>query len=182
MNSFPLVRRIVTGHDERGNAIIDSDSALTSFRPQDLLGPSNQISDEAEDRAKDARFVVLWRTDAFPAPLQGPWTDYNNKPLPLNDPTGTIARIVDMPPGLSSPFHRTVSLDVGVVLVGEVVLELDNAVEATVRQGETIIQRGTIHAWHNRGERMARVLFVLVPGQKIEIGGNIIPPTKLGVN
>jgi len=53
--------------------------------------------------------------------------------------------------------HRTASLDLGVVLQGEVILELDDKVETVLKEGETAVQRGIIHAWHNRTQEFARV-------------------------
>lgn len=67
--------------------------------------------------------------------------------------------------------HRTVSLDFGVVLKGEVVCALDHEVEKVCKEGDVVVQRGTIHAWYNRTEEPARMLFVLVPAEKVKIDG-----------
>lgn len=48
-----------------------------------------------------------------------------------------------MGPGLTSPMHRTVSLDYGVVLEGEVYLVLDSGEERLMRRGDISVQRGT---------------------------------------
>lgn len=52
-----------------------------------------------------------------------------------------------MSPGLLSPMHRTVSLDYGVVLEGEVELVLDSGETRVLKRGDVAIQRGTCHAW-----------------------------------
>jgi quercetin dioxygenase-like cupin family protein len=93
----------------------------------------------------------------------------HNSFMPVVHPTGTSIRIIDMPPSASSPMHRTVSLDFGVVLKGEVVLELDDGVETKVVEGGMIVQRGTIHAWHNRSEAPVRLLFVVMPAEKVKV-------------
>jgi quercetin dioxygenase-like cupin family protein len=49
------------------------------------------------------------------------------------------------------------------VLEGSVVLVLEDA-ERTLARGDVVVQRGTDHAWENREERDARVVFVLVDG------------------
>ena len=58
--------------------------------------------------------------------------------------------------------HTTDSVDYGIVLSGELELELDDGETTTVRPGTVVIQRGTRHAWRNRSDEPARVAFVLV--------------------
>ncbi len=48
--------------------------------------------------------------------------------------------------------HTTDTVDFEVVLSGEVVLELDDGAEVTLKAGDTVVQNGTRHAWHNRGD------------------------------
>jgi uncharacterized cupin superfamily protein len=50
------------------------------------------------------------------------------------------------------------------VLEGEITLVLDDS-EVTLRAGDVVVQRGTDHAWANRGDAVARVAFVLVDGE-----------------
>jgi uncharacterized cupin superfamily protein len=60
--------------------------------------------------------------------------------------------------------HRTETLDYGVVTEGEVWLVLDGE-EVQLKRGDIVVQRGTNHAWSNRTEQMARMLFVLLDGR-----------------
>lgn len=60
--------------------------------------------------------------------------------------------------------HRTESIDYGVLIEGEIVLILDEG-EVTLTPGSVVIQRGTNHAWANRTDKTARMLFVLVGGE-----------------
>lgn len=53
--------------------------------------------------------------------------------------------------------------DYGIVLGGEITLVPDDS-EVTLRAGDVVVQRGTDHAWANRGEVPATVAFVLVDG------------------
>ena len=71
---------------------------------------------------------------------------------------GYLAHFEPDTPGM----HTTDSVDLGVVLAGEVVLELDDGVEKLLRAGDTIIQNGTRHRWHNRGPVPAVLAAVLV--------------------
>lgn len=41
--------------------------------------------------------------------------------------------------------HRTVSLDYGCVLFGEITMKLDGGAETVVKAGEFIVQRGAMH-------------------------------------
>lgn len=58
--------------------------------------------------------------------------------------------------------HRTASIDYDVVLDGEIWLELDDAAETCLRQGDVVIQGGARHAWRNKSDRDAVMLFVLI--------------------
>jgi quercetin dioxygenase-like cupin family protein len=71
--------------------------------------------------------------------------------------------------------HRTVSIDYGFVLEGQIVLELDSGEERTVPQGGVVIQRGTNHAWVNRTQDWVRVAFVLLDAEPLNIAGKSIP-------
>jgi mannose-6-phosphate isomerase-like protein (cupin superfamily) len=85
-------------------------------------------------------------------------------------PHGTKIRINEFLPGhldergLQPFVHRTASIDYGIVLEGEITLVLDDS-EVTLRAGDIVVQRGTDHAWANRGSETARVVFVPVDGE-----------------
>lgn len=54
--------------------------------------------------------------------------------------------------------HRSDTIDYVLVLEGEIVLELDDGQETTLRAGDVAIQNGTRHAWRNRSGQPARML------------------------
>jgi quercetin dioxygenase-like cupin family protein len=58
--------------------------------------------------------------------------------------------------------HTTDTVDYVVVLSGETWLELDNGERVLVRAGETVVQNGTRHAWHNAGEAPCVMAVALV--------------------
>lgn len=77
-----------------------------------------------------------------------------------------------MGPGITSPMHRTVSIDYGVVMIGEVELVLDSGDKQLLKPGDICIQRATIHAWRNPSTTdWARMLYVLAPCQPLKING-----------
>jgi len=59
--------------------------------------------------------------------------------------------------------HTTDTVDIDVVISGEVWLELDDGAEVQLRAGDSVIQNGTRHAWHNRTADPA-VVFVTLLG------------------
>jgi uncharacterized cupin superfamily protein len=68
-------------------------------------------------------------------------------------------------------------------LEGEIVLVLDEGRrkgvggvengrernETVMRAGDICVQRGTMHAWTNRSDANARMLFVLLPSEKVRL-------------
>jgi mannose-6-phosphate isomerase-like protein (cupin superfamily) len=59
--------------------------------------------------------------------------------------------------------HTTDTVDIDLVISGEVWLELDDGEEICLRAGDSVVQNGTRHAWHNRTSEPA-VLFVCLLG------------------
>ena len=72
-------------------------------------------------------------------------------------------------PGLAETFepdapgmHTTDSIDYDVVLNGEITLELDDGQEVLLKQHDVAVQQGNRHAWRNKGDKPATMLFVLM--------------------
>ncbi|MFZ0089304.1 MAG: cupin domain-containing protein [Solirubrobacteraceae bacterium] len=156
------VRRIVTGHDRSGRAVIVADGTLNGVGL-------------AEDTGRaDATFFQLWATHEMPVALtdealvrqqEGSMTTI------LGTGTGSVLRIGVLAPGTRSPMHRTESLDYGICLAGECDMELDGGEVVTVHTGDVVIQRGTNHVWHNRSDAPCRFAWVLLDAEPVMIGG-----------
>jgi uncharacterized cupin superfamily protein len=59
--------------------------------------------------------------------------------------------------GAPHPYmQQTRTLDFCLILEGEVTLVLDTE-EVSLRAGDTVVQRGTNHAWSNRSDRPCRI-------------------------
>jgi quercetin dioxygenase-like cupin family protein len=142
-------RRIVTGHDPRGRSVVLAD------------GPTPR-----SHTTPDATFHELWSTTDTPASISPvePREPTERELSTPPDPNGTVVRIVDLAPRSRSPMHRTETIDYGILLSGEVVLELDDGSETALGPGDVVVQRGTNHAWVNERDEPARMLFVLVDG------------------
>ena len=146
MKTTKPFRRVVTGHNIQGGAVFTDDRELTP----EMIGGG------------DAAFATIWATETVPADLNDP-RDGCEISTGLTLEQGSVIRIVDMFPGEESPMHRTRSIDYGIVLEGEVELELDDGVTKTIGAGGIIIQRGTVHLWRNpSADQICRIVFVLI--------------------
>jgi quercetin dioxygenase-like cupin family protein len=144
------LRRVVTGHDEQGRAIVAIDEIC-----------SNAIS-----RRPNHASCVVWSTGSFPADNSDK-LDGAKREVATTDPGGTVFRVVQYEPGVAPRNHRTESLDYAVVLSGEIDMELEGSV-VHLRAGDVLVQRGTVHNWVNRGTRPCVIAFVLVAAKPME--------------
>jgi quercetin dioxygenase-like cupin family protein len=160
-SGLPAVQRVVTGHDENGRAV---------FRSEDVT-PTRMIP------SGDASFLLVWTTATVPADNNDE-TDGRLRDAGLTLEQGSVIRIVDMLPGKQSPMHRTNSIDYGIVLEGEIELELDDGVKKTVRQGGIIVQRGTNHLWRNTTDKVCRIAFILIEAPAYLHDGVPLPEDK----
>lgn len=72
-------------------------------------------------------------------------------------------------PGLAETFepdapgmHKTDSIDYDVVLEGQISLELDDGQEVLLKKHDVTVQQGNRHAWRNKSDKPATMLFVLM--------------------
>jgi mannose-6-phosphate isomerase-like protein (cupin superfamily) len=170
------IRRVVTGHDDTGKAIIEMDGMAPNMKVRPGAG-----------------FVstLVWVTDETPArmDLRADRADrVMGVPPP---PNGSVLRVVDFPPvtpevealdqqtllnsmgadhhahdGAKArhPYmHRTKSIDYAIVMEGEIDMLMDDS-EVHLKAGDILIQQGTNHAWVNRSQAMCRIAFVLIDG------------------
>jgi hypothetical protein len=168
------VRCVVTGHDNEGHSIIVADGPAT--RVYDDLGEEGLV------------FHELWHTTETPARIDRDQRRADESALSLSPPNGGVRlRVLDIPPEREGAdmdevfgsigaadakvdsdrhrsFHRTETVDFGIVLAGELVLLMDDG-ETTVGEGEVVVQRGTNHGWANRTDRPCRIAFVLIDGR-----------------
>jgi mannose-6-phosphate isomerase-like protein (cupin superfamily) len=177
-------RRVVTGHDENGRAIIQSDSAPERTKTLAGGGPT---------------FYEIWNTRETPVRIDRTSSEPAEEGIILAPPTnGTRIRVLDIPPetaeisnldaasarahfaeiGAESAstntgqarhphMHRTETVDYGIVLEGEITLLVDVG-EVTVYAGDIVVQRGTNHGWANRSGKNCRIAFILIDGQFID--------------
>jgi hypothetical protein len=161
------VRRIVTGHDDRGRSVIVADTTEHMERPLHELWVTHGRADVGEAP----------ELDALPTDLEPP-------------EGGTIIRFVRFDPAQGRSreemdkmyaavfasinashtrvdtrrhpgMHKTKSLDYGIVLAGHLKLLLDDG-EVDLKPFDVVVQRGTNHGWTNPGSEPALMAFILI--------------------
>jgi quercetin dioxygenase-like cupin family protein len=176
------IRRVVTGHDERGRAVVLSDGPAP-FVHVNKLDP-NWYS------------IDLWRTNETPAKIVAQAEESTSGPrrqMPAKN--GTVMRINHFPPeseavramtptdslrvfeGLGNPaaatfgkggrhplMHRTETIDYVIVLTGEITMVMDDQ-DVHLKAGDVLVQCGTNHAWSNRSNSPCMVAFILIDGE-----------------
>ena len=155
------IRRIVTGHDRSGKAIVASDERM--------------IGASAPARPGISR-VELWSADSMPvdnsegaaaAQKKGFVVRHNY----VGSGQGHVCRVVEFAPGGTRFMHRTETLDYAILLSGECDLELDDGKRVPMKAGDICIQRGTMHAWVPTGTAPAVFAFILIDADPVEEGG-----------
>lgn len=150
-------RRVVTGHDQNGRAIVTIDEIA-----KNVVAPRPR-----------AEASVVWTTQSFPVSNDGREDESLRKTGTTLD-NGTVFRILKLDPGNSPRMHRTDSIDYAVVMSGEIDMELDDTT-VHLKAGDVLVQRGTIHNWANRGTEPCVIAFVLIAAKPASAGGKVLP-------
>jgi hypothetical protein len=165
-----MTNRYITAHSADGKAVLS-----TALKPEI---PSREVLQG------DIKFSLVYTNKRQPSFFNDQdiksYEQYLGTPPAITIPEGTVCRICDFAPGYVSPMHRTVSLDFGVVLEGEMELVLDSGETQHLYRGDTVVQRGTNHAWRNvtpekdaDGRKLpqwARMLYVLQTADPVVLG------------
>lgn len=166
------VRRVVTGHRPDGRSTVLSD------------GPAANVKQRAAGNAS----TLLWVMQECPADVSGS-ADPAAQDIGVPPPSrGSIFRVAEFPPhtggevrdhamllrdfGIGEDvarghtprhpaIHRTRTIDYVIVLEGEIDLLLDEG-EVRLAAGDVVVQRGTNHAWINRGNAVCRLGMVFI--------------------
>ncbi len=157
---MPLqIRRVVTGHDSNGKAIVTIDEIA-----KNVISPRPNVTS-----------AVIWSTEGFPVDNDG---DEDPATQGLKSTTlanGTVFRVLQVEPGNAPRMHRTDSVDYALVLSGEIDMELDDGVMVHLKAGDVMVQRGTVHNWLNRGTVPCVIAFVLISAKSVTVGGKTLP-------
>jgi quercetin dioxygenase-like cupin family protein len=155
------IRRVVTGHDANGKAIIASDEDMNG-----VSAPARPYISRCE----------IWSTDTMPVDNSEEAAAAQKKGFVVRhnyvgSGQGTVVRITEFAPGAPKFMHRTETVDYAILLKGECDLELDDGKTVHLTQGDIVVQRGTMHAWVNNGSQPCTFAFILIDADPVEIGG-----------
>ncbi|KZW03416.1 hypothetical protein EXIGLDRAFT_758775 [Exidia glandulosa HHB12029] len=163
-NPSPLapVRRVITGHTRDGKAIVLRDEVQQPvYWNPEQKNPTYDIHRSTETPARLDEEIVG----------DGVWPDKVQGTRNIVEPNGSVGRSHDFAPGFVVPMHRTYSLDYGVVMKGEITMILDDGARVVLKEGDIVVQRGTIHEWRNETNEWGRMIFVCLPSEKIVVDG-----------
>jgi quercetin dioxygenase-like cupin family protein len=155
------VRRIVTGHDPSGKAIVAGDERIPGTSSPGRPGISR---------------VEIWSTDTMPVDNSEAAAAAQEKGFVVRhnyvgSGQGSVCRVVEFAPGGYKFMHRTETVDYAICLKGECDLELDDGKTVHMKAGDICVQRGTMHAWVPTGSEPAVFAFVLIDAHPVEAGG-----------
>ena|SRR5438552_1599766 len=150
------IRRVVTGHDANGKAIVTIDEPVKtkSMRP-------------------GVETTVVWTSEGFPVDNSGD-EDESVREVGTFHPGGTVFRIVEFQPGNAARVHRTDSIDYAVVMSGEIDMELEQGDFVHLKAGDVLVQRGTLHNWVNKGSAPCVIAFSLIDAKPVEVAGQVL--------
>ena len=150
------LRRVVTGHDANGKAIVTIDEICSPVSPREGVSAA-----------------VVWTSEGFPVDNNGSADEARRQTGTTHD-NGTVFRVIEFAPGNGGRNHRTDSIDYACILSGEIDMDIDGA-EVHLKAGDVIVQRGTIHNWINRGAEPCVIAFALIAAHSVVAGGKTLP-------
>jgi len=154
--NYPPIRRFVTGHDANNVAKVIMEGPATNAK----FPSAGTVS------------TMIWSTDRTPADIAvgEKVEDLGARILGTAPPAnGSRFAVIDFPPGNEPRMHRTETIDYVIVLEGEIEMDMDDST-VKMKAGDVMVQRGTNHAWVNRGTERARLAFVLIDAAPLGIG------------
>lgn len=139
------IRRVVTTVDDEGRSVWGSDAVVTTIKD----APSGTRSND------------IWRIPDCPPDLRADHAPTTTESWP--EPTGLVFRVAEIPPrSRREPgeedvwrkgWHASSTLDLITIISGELCAHQSHSSdEVVLKAGDTVIQRGTMHAWENRGD------------------------------
>lgn len=156
---FESVRRVVTVIDDQGVSRIESDGPP----PGEMRLPNT------------TKLTDVWTIDALPADVSA--TGDRDEFSFLCPAAGIVFRRAEVPPDTvrfvdeqgrprtpapDEGMHQTPTVDLIQVLEGELWLLMPTGEEAHLQPGDIVVQRGTVHAWRNRTDRVTRYFAVMI--------------------
>jgi quercetin dioxygenase-like cupin family protein len=150
------IRRVITGHDGNNVAkVIREGTATNTKLPREGVAST-----------------LMWCSDEMPADIGvGEHVEDMGARIlgTAPPPNGSRFIVMEFAAGIASEMHRTETIDYIVMLSGEIDMDMDDST-VKLRAGDVMVQRGTNHAWVNRGKEPARLAIVLLDAKPLGIG------------
>ena len=168
------MRRVITGHNEKGRSIVTLDGPPARSIGEDVGGlfelwntdGEDVISTDVNDRADQ---------DIILSPSGGgtKFRYFQINPLPEGVPEDMLQEIAAdafkkvgaahhrVDTSKHPAMHKTDTIDYIILLKGDVTLILDDE-EVDLKPFDVVVQRGTNHAWTNNGTEPALLIAVLI--------------------
>jgi len=172
------VRRVVTGHDENGKAVIVTDglsprshgyihhpgffeALVWAGDGTPALPPDSTDSTEAVKNFLPPPGGTRFLTVTF-SPDSIVMSDAFDGPAAGAEQGQYSPGIADCMEPNSPGIHTTPTMDYVIVLDGEVWLEVDDGEEVRLAPTDVVIQNGTRHAWRNKTDRPVTIAAILI--------------------
>ena len=157
---YPKIRRVITGHDAAGKAIVKIDEVSSHYR----------------EGRPGALVCNVWTTDTLPADNSGQADNGQREGKFTMIENGSVFRIIEFKPGVQERIHRTDTVDYIVVMSGEIDMELEAGEEVHLNAGDVMVQRGTVHNWINRGTESCVLAVILIHAHSVVAGDKTLAP------
>jgi hypothetical protein len=196
---LPPIKRYITTHNEDGKAIFSD-----AISPEQAFESSSATLDVF--LAYGTKELCVNMTDD--ADLKE-YSSMLEAPHPgITIPGGTVLRVANFAPNSATAEHRTISLDYGIVMSGEIELVLDSGetrlMKGTSKRsrrrhpgvlvsavriltepkkaGDIAIQRGTNHAWRNPSkDSWARMIYAILHSEPVKVNGVELSKDHAGI-
>jgi hypothetical protein len=169
------IRRVVTGHRSDGTSVFASDeqvepttlTLLPGYAFHQLWGSDAVVQLPTDGERPDApRYFPPPHGFRFGLFTIGPATTVD---LDGIDVAAALAEFEERLPGMAEVqepddpgMHTTDTVDFEYVVSGTCDLELDDGAEVHLVAGDTVVQNGTRHRWHNRGTEPCTLVVCLI--------------------
>ena len=151
------LRRVVTGHDKNGKAIVTIDEQVKNV----AVGPAG-------------RDGLAWsgRPRVFRSTMTAAPTNRSARSAPRSTTAPSSASSSSAPAcsaACTAPIRSTTPSSCR----GEIDMELDDST-VHLKAGDVLVQRGTIHNWVNRGTAPCTIAFILIAAKPATAGGKVL--------
>jgi len=169
------VRRVVTGVDAEGKSVFVSDGDVDPINVSLMPGTvfhnvwgSDEVVKLPSDGSHPSARTYFPPTNGFRVSIftLGPDTVTLPEDLDIGAAFAEMnEKLVGMADWLERDhpgMHTTDTVDVDMIVSGEIWLELDDGAEVHLEAGDFVVQNGTRHAWHNRSSEPCTMLVSLI--------------------